>query len=380
MNIQNIELGLIRSDTDDLREVLLALTGHELAGYLFLALSPTTGFVTKESHNYLLSRKLISGSSTLFANYEMAVKKSRALLKLFDDTDGGMDGLIDLLHLFQCKTVLWMNVGRRGLSGFLIKRWLQPDSGIYFLDEDPIYMSIVGFSAGGETRQEIAALTENDFKAFPERAKSYGIAVGEYFAAIEGIMKYYGIPGKSETSKPLPLNFKVTHNDFHARKLYQLVGRKANVSVRIAPAILFILSQVNIAYILLPHLLPSDSNLSVRLQFLTAYHATRSLSEIRHSVDNELTHLISGENMLSLVPNVRKVRNVMAHYGLGEGKKFISDNPDILDDVIKGLCGMSKSELLTVSSAQLHRISEWTHHNFSKTQLKNVRALLGDHT
>jgi hypothetical protein len=258
--------------------------------------------------------------------------------------------------------------------------WLQPDNGIYFLGEDPIYMSIVGFSAFGKTKQEIASLLGNDFKSFSEQAKSYGVALGEYFAAIEGVMNYHCIPAKPEISKAIPLNFKITHNDFRAKKLYQRIANETKLETRIAPALLFILSQVNIAYILLPRLLPSDSNLLLRLQFLTIYHATRSLSEIKPSIDSELAHLISGDTILSIVPNIKQVRNTMAHYGLGDRKKFISGNSDFLDDIINGLCGLSKSNLLEISNSQLCKISEWTRSKFSKTQLKNVRALLGDHT
>lgn len=379
MNTQNFELELIRGDTDDLQKVLLALTNHELAGYLFLALSPTIGFVTEESHNYLLTRNLINDSSALFTNYKKAVKKSRALLKLFDDTDGGMDGLIELLNLFQDKSNLWMNTGRRGLFGFLVKKWLQPDSGIYFLDEDPIYMSIVGFSAG-KTKQEILVLSEGDFKGFPEQARAYGIAVGEYFATLEIVMNYYGVSRKPEIANGASLDFKVTHNDFHSSELYQFIAKKANLELRLAPAVLFILSQVNIAHTLLPRLLSSDSNLLARLQFLTAYHATRSLSKIQQNTDDRLSSLILGKSVLSVVPNIKKVRNIMAHYGLGDGEKFIRGNSDVLGDVVRGFCKMSKPELLEISREQLEKISAWTCEKFSKTQLKVIRALLGDHT
>lgn len=380
MNVQNVELGLIRKDIDELRTVLLALKDHELSGYLSLALSPAIGFISEESHKYLLSRNLINDTSKLFTNYKTAVKKSRALLKLFDDTDGGMDGLIELLNLFQNKTTKWMNIGRRGFAGLLFRKLLQPDNGIYFLDEDPIYMSIVGFSAAGKTKQEIATLSEYDFEGFYEQAKSYGIALGEYFVAFDGVMNYYGISAKPENSREMLLNFKITHNDFQAKKLYQRVALEADTERRVAPVLLFILCQVNIAYHLLPRLLPVNSNLLSRLQFLTAYHATRSLSEIKFHTNGELVHMISDKTVLFNIPNIRKVRNTLAHYGIGEGKKFISDESDLLNEVIKGFCGLSKTNLLEISNGQLCEISEWTRRKFSKTQLKNIRSLLGDHT
>lgn len=379
MDIKNIELGLIRKDIDELRVVLLGLQNHELSGYLSLALSPIIGFVSEESHKYLLSRGLVNKTLALFVNYERAVKKSRALLKLFDDTDGGMDGLVELLNLFQNKTTQLMNVGRHGLTGFIISTWLQPNIGVYFLDEDPIYMSIVGLSSVGKTKQEIESLSGNDFEDFSKQGKAYGIALGEYFAAIDIVMMHYGI-SQTEDLRGMPLDFKLTHNDFHARNLYQQIANVADIETGVAPALLFILSQVNIAYVLLPRLLPPNSNLLLRLQFLTFYHATRSLSEIKFGPNSELPHLISDKTILTTVPNIEKVRNTMAHYGLGKGKKFINDNSDFFDDVIEGLCGLSKTNLLEISNSHLSKISEWARNKFSKTQLKNVGAFFGDHT
>jgi hypothetical protein len=273
-----------------------------------------------------------------------------------------------------------MNVGKHGILGLLVKKWLQPDFGMYFLNEDPIYMSMVGFSAAGKTKQEIASLADADFKNIAPQARVYGEAVGEYLGAIGGILNYYGISTKSETSIAVDLDFKITHYDFFSGKLYQRVAHETSCEKRLAPVILFILSQVNIGYSLLPRLLHPDSNLLVRLQFLTLYHATRSLSTIQHRFDGSLSHLISVESISSHVPNAKKVRNVLAHYGLGEGKKYIGSNSDILNDVIKGFSGMSKSELLEFSSMQLQKICEWTRIRFSKSKLKGLRALLGDHT
>jgi hypothetical protein len=380
MKIQDIELGLIYNDIDELRSVIMASIDHRHSGYLALALFPTISFVTEESHNYLTSRNITKDSSALFDSYKIAIKKSRALLKLFNDTDGGRSGLFESLNLFQEKSILWMNAGKSGFKGF-ISKLLQPDIGIYFLDEDPIYMTIVGFSVTGRVKNEIESLVEEDFENIPEETKSFGIAIGEYFAAFEGLMSIYGISRNRVFPTALPTDLNITHNDFHSAKLYKRIASQANLKdTSIAPILFFILSQINIAYSLLPRLLLSDSNLLIRIQFLTAYHATSSLLEIQNSLDYELTNLLLTENILTTIPNVNKVRNVLAHYGLGEGKKYVVSNSSALDDVMKGLTGMSKSDLAKISLNQLQKIFIWTRNNYSKTHLKNVRALLGDHT
>ena len=359
---------------------MMAVIDHRLSGYLGLVLFPTISFVTEESHNYLASRNLTNDSSSLFDSYKIAIKKSRALLKLFNDTDGVKSGLLKSFDLFQEKSSLWMNAGKSGFKGY-ISKLLQPDIGIYFLDEDPIYMTIVGFSVTGRVKNEIETLSEDDFESIPQQTKSFGIAIGEYFAAIEGLISLYGISSNHVLPATIPSDLNITHNDFHSEKLYKRIASQANLKeTNIAPILFFILNQVNIAYTLLPRLLPSGSNLLVRIQFLTAYHATNSLLEIQNTLDDEFASLFLNENILTEIPNVKKVRNVLAHYGLGEGKKYVGSNSDALDDVIKGLSGMSKLDLAKISIKQLHKISTWTRNKYSKIHLKNIRALFGNNT
>lgn len=380
MSTQNIELILIQKDIDQLCSVMLALPNHKLSGYLALALFPTICFVTEESHNYLVSRNIKNDSSTLFDSYTIAIKKARALLKLFDSTDGGRNGLIQSFNLFQEKSSLWMNAGKSGFKGF-ISKLLQPDIGIYFLDEDPIYMTIVGFSVTGKVKNEIESLDEYDFKNIAQQTKSFGIAIGEYFSVFGDLLNLCGISSNQIPPISLPSDLNITHNDFHSEKFYKRIASQAKVKeTNMAPVLFFIITQVNIAYRLLPRLLMPNSNLLLRIQFLTAYHSMSSLLEIQNEFDHEFANFLSSENILTTIPNINKVRNVLAHYGLGEGKKFTTENSDPLDEVIKRLSGFSKNDLAQITINQLCKISTWSNNKFSKAHLKNIRALLGDHT
>ena len=380
MNIQKIELGLIANDTDDLLSVLLALESHRLADYLSLALFPTISFVAEESHNYFVSRNLRKPATPLFDRYKTAIKKSRAIIKLFNDTEGGSGGLIKSIDLFQEKSSLWMNAGKSGLLGSVSKS-LQPDIGVYFLDENPIYMTPLGFSAMGKTKNEIELLSEKDFKDIPDQSKAFGEEIGKYFGAILSLLSLYRIPSHYEPSPTVPPELNITHNDFHSGELYKRIANGANLKeANLAPVLFLILSQVNIAHLLLPRLFPLGSNLLLRMQFLTAYHAISSLSEIQNDIDPELASSFSSKSILTTIPDVRKIRNVLAHYGLGEGKKYVGSSADALNEVVKGFCGMSKSELLEASSIQLREISDWSCSRFPKSKLKDLRALFGDHT
>lgn len=131
-----------------------------------------------------------------------------------------------------------MNAGKSGFKGF-ISKLLQPDIGIYFLDEDPIYMTIVGFSVTGRVKNEIKSLVEDDFENISEETKSFGIAIGEYFAAIEGLMSIYGISRNQIFPTALPSDLNITHNDFHSEKFYKRIASQANLKDSSIAPILF---------------------------------------------------------------------------------------------------------------------------------------------
>ena len=57
MNIQHIEMELIRNDIDDMYSVITYISSLETSGYLIHAIHPTVSFVIVECHKYLYSKK-----------------------------------------------------------------------------------------------------------------------------------------------------------------------------------------------------------------------------------------------------------------------------------------------------------------------------------
>ena len=232
-----------------------------------------------------------------------------------------------------------------------------------------------------KVENEIESLDEFDFKNISQKTESFGIAIGEYFSEFGDLLNLCGMSSNYNPPISIPSDLNITHNDYHSEKLYKRIVSQANVNeINIAPVLFFIITQVNIAYRLLPRLLKLDSNLLLRIQFLTAYHALSSLLKIQNKLDHEFANLLSFENILTTVPNIYKVRNVLAHYGLGEGKKYATENSNPLDEVIKRLSGISKNDLAQVTNNQLYKIYTWSNNRFSRACFHNIRALFGDHT
>ena len=301
-------------------------------------------------------------------------------MKFFDDKDGRRQGFQNLFNLFDEKSLQMLNANKSGLLGE-IGKLLQPDIGLYFLDNDPIFMTTVGFAVTGMEKSEIASLQKDDFVDIGQKSYTFGNAIGQFIASILPLMDFYGISGKSTSASVSFPEPKITHNDFYTKALYRNVVEQSHLrEVELAPILFYVLTQVNVSYLLLPRLLLPDSNLLLRIQFLTAYHATNSLLEIKDSISDELAQLIVSDNIFTKVPNIVSVRNTLAHYGIHKGKIYVSDSIDPLGDVIRGYSGMSLNDLRSIVNDELRKLSEWTCSKFSKQQLKPIRAIFGDHT
>jgi hypothetical protein len=380
VDFQKVELGLIADDALDLLQLMLDIRTHEASGYLALALSPLIGFVSEESHKYLIKQGLLTDDPALFKSFDLAITKLRALLKLFDDTDGGKEGLVKNLELFQRKSAQWMDVGKKRWQR-IVGKSLQPDLGIYFINNELLYPSIVGFSTSGLTRQQIENLKDEDFAGLSQNTFDFSRAVGGFLTKTIGVVgKHIALQSNLEASR-LDLKFPITHNDFFSKQIYTEVAKCAQLmKSEDAIVLLYVLSQVNVAHILLPQVLSPQSNLLFRLRFLMAYHATSALAKLPTNTNSGLAALLEAIQSLPDLPNERKVRNVLAHYGFGEGRKFLVTSDSSLDQIVKGFSGQDRSFVENLILQRLALISDWTRANLSKQSLAKFRAILGDHT
>lgn len=377
---QRTEFQLIRCDIDDIHSIINLITLNESAGVLFLAILPTICFVVEESHKYLVSQRLIQKDLFLKSNYEKVITKARVLLKLFDDSEGGKDGVVNALSIYQKASKFWMNIGKTGVKG-IFGKLLQPDIGVFYLEEDPIFMTIQGFLAVGKIQSEVAMLQKNDFALFPKQSKEFGIAIGEYFNALEYYFDLCGIHSiTSNNGNPL-INCDITQNDFRSRKLYKRIAEQVNLkNTNLSSSLLLILNQVNIAYSLLPRVLKEDSTLLLRIQFLTAYHASNSLLQLSNSNEVAFSKLNLRDNSITKIPNAKKVRNTFAHYGLEKTSGIDFSKNEILDSTIRNMSGFSKADIAHLVFDQLMVIYIWGHENVSKAYLKKASSIFGDNT
>lgn len=381
MDTQRLELRAIADDVIELANLMIVINGSETAGQMALALSSVMAFVAKESYDYLCQRGLLCDQSELFTSFHEAITELRVLLKLCDDRKSGCEGVAETLEMFQRKSAQWMNAHKTWWQRILAP-WLQPDLGIFFIDENVLYLSIVSFSASSLARSEVGRLQDSDFARLPQNAFNFGQAIGAFLAqVIDRIARQLPLPAMT-ASYQLHLNARLTHNDFFANRIAAEVMRRFQLASKPeALLLLFVISQVNLAYLLLPQLLPERSNLLLRIQFVIAYHAMAAIGQLQSLANSPaLSRVLAALQSLPAISNEREVRNLLAHYGFGKGKRYISTDQAPLDQMISGLTGQERSAIEQVALLRLAIISNWAQMYVSKPSLAKCRALLGDHT
>lgn len=380
---RSLELQIIGQDIYDLCQLMLVIGSHQSAGYLGLILSPLIGFVAEEGNKYFEQQHLLTKPFELFASNKQSITKLRTLLKLFDDTKGGKDGLIQSFEIFRQKTQHWMDANKTEQQRTL-GRFIQPDLGIYFLNNDMLYLTAVGFVATGLNQQQVSDLQDEDFANITQNTYQFSELIGQFFNGAFEIIHFHNAAQGIHPHNIRGVNldtFVITHNDFISGELFQgIVQRTGLTSTTVVLVFLYILSQVNVVYKLLPELLLPQSNLLFRLQFLTAYHATAALSNLPAVQSSELAMLIKKLQSLQDLPNRDRVRNTLAHYGFAAGRRYVNDYKDPLNEILIGLSGCNRQDIEEWASERLILINEWSQAIASKQSLSPFRAAFGSHT
>ncbi|WP_437298892.1 hypothetical protein [Sorangium sp. So ce426] len=334
----------------------------------------------EESFHYLTQKGSDSALNLpkpeLFSKFARNVTKTRARLKLFDDTDGYTDGLVEALAVAHAKSREWLNVPHRSLLRSWI-RHLQPDLGIYFLHEDPVATTHSALPAVGITLDELRAFGPGDLDGLGRRLYAFSHEVGAYLAQLSNLFERFGKPIEL-VHKTLALErVRFSHNDFLGAKVYNTVTEAMRPrEERFAGAALMAQAQINCAAHALPLLLADRANLLFRIQFLTAYHARNTLSAIIPWLTSELPTFTEGE---TAILTSRKLRNLCAHYGLRGAAVAAIGTHDPFSVMIESQSNASREDVATLVRRWLTAASSSLRARVSKSTLRKVRALFGDH-
>lgn len=376
--VENLELELIQTDVNDAVRALLAHRNDPNINIIGFAIFPVAGLVAEESFKYFSSRRraerLGSLDGTLFRSFRHSLKKVRARLKLFDDTDAGSENLVSFMALVRIQSGVLFAHPRSNVLQFLSRR-LRPDLGAFFAENHMIATSHTILPALGFTPESLKALRPGQFEDLRPFIHVFSRSMGEHFA---NLAKVLSLNGRAVNLNPelVPLiPVSLTHNDFVGDRFYRHVEQSfQSTQPDRLPALTLCLAQVNAALHVLPAVLGENSDLLRRVQYLAAYHGS---SALRTTLAVPPPWLASDP---ASVLSSRALRNVMAHYELRDAGRFALGASAPLQAAIAGISGVSAEDVALATEDRLIRISELLGAKLSKTSLKPLRALLGDHT
>jgi hypothetical protein len=339
------------------------------------------GLVTEESFRYL-SRKspksvLHLPKPELFSKFASNVTKARARMKLFDDTDGYADGLVEALAAAQARSREWFCSPHRGIFRWWV-RYLQPDLGMYFRREAPVATTHTALLSLGMTLDELKTVTPPELDDLRQQLHAFGYEVGVYLRSLSNLFDKFG---KSIELTPQPLvldDVRLSHNDFVGTKVYRVVGSTLRLlEERFVAAVLMAQCQINCAIHVLPAILPQDANLLFRMQFLTVYHARNLLTVAAPQLLAECRVL--NESEIAVLAS-RNLRNSCAHYGLqGAGLAAIGAS-EPFSVLVESQARASRLEVTSIMERWLASASSVLQMHASKSRLREVRSIFGEHS
>lgn len=372
-DIEEIELSLIAADTTDAIRALISHRSHEKSGALSLLAFPVAGLVTEETYNYFSQRRRAERigeiDHELLGAFRHSLKKVRARLKLFDDTDDGPERLVAFMALVRRQSrVLFAHPSSKLIQA--ISGPFRFDLGAEFVENDLVSTTHATLPALGITPEALADLKPGHFHDLHEFIWAFSRGIGAQFAQLAKVLS---IHGRNVNLAPVPgtVAISLSSHDFIGRRFYRHVERSFHgvAPARIA-ALTLCLAQVNAALRVLPELLGRDSNLLMRAQYLAAYHGTRALQATLGSRHRWLDGGPAG------VFSSRQLRNVFAHYELREAGKFALNASEPLQAAIAGISGLPPESVSNATQERLVRVSEFLGKPLSKSALQPIRSRL----
>lgn len=377
--VENIELSLIQADANDAVRLIHVLKYDPRPPAISFAVFPVIGLVAEESYDYFRKQdraeRLGSLDGELVRSFRHSLAKVRARIKLFDDTDRGGEELVSFMSLVRERSaVLFSHPTSKWIQR--ISRGVRPDLGVYFSGNHMIATTHAALPAFGFTTESLKAIRPGGFEDFKPFLFEFSRGMGEHLAILAKVLFLNDHPVTLDPGPaqliPVP---PVTHNDFVGDRVYRYLEESFQCTQpERVPALTLCLSQVNAALHLLPALLGENSNLLVRVQYLAAYHGSNALRASLAApppwLDHDPTDALSS----------RKLRNIMAHYELRGAARYALGAKAPFHAVIAGISRRSAEEIAISSRERLTRISECLGTNASKTSLKPLRALFGDHS
>lgn len=360
---RSVELELIKQDIGFYYDVMLNLASKQTIGIMIFGLMPYLSLFTVETYNYLQANFPQHANSILQEHKEI-INASRMRVKLFDDTDKHVDGILELLKWIMEFSKEWHINGHVGLLAPL-KRCLQDDLGVLFYDGHVIGSTHGGLFNAGYEKKDLPTTSHKISDVLVPLSRSIGVALGQYLGQLCSLPEF--APNNIESVFLYNIEEeKMKYKDEKADKYFSTVFNGSK-TVDMNFSLLMFLSTLNFMQYLFGNVVVGTPPTLLKLKFITLYHLISSLEKLKKyfystgmlSNDSKIYFQeILEEEELMLLTKQKALRNILMHYSIrGIPEISLNISEDLFGLLQYYFDGKTYSEIDEMLNRQISRIS-----------------------
>jgi hypothetical protein len=268
---------LIAADAEFFRDLMRAPSLEPIRAISVLALMPLLSMFIVESAAYV--ERLGSVPTSTLAAHRGLLSASRMRLKILDDDRKSLEDILSNLRDLSAINCGWFLRRHSGFWGPL-KRLLQDDLGVFFINGELICTTHVAFVNLGLSEQTLATAGLSLENLGPYlRGVTYDF--GRYLGPLLVALRLGTTPDPASTDVEEPHVSEIRSRDFKSRRLYERVaGQIAPGRVPLCILLTAILSQVNAARLIVPVVATRNPIAAFKLGFVSVFHAASSLQKL----------------------------------------------------------------------------------------------------
>jgi hypothetical protein len=317
---QAVEFAMISTDAEFCRQLIVEAFIKNKSGILPFGLTPYLSLFVIETYKYFGSR--VPGFTSLAKRQNAnIIQASRTRSKLYEGRED-VTTLMNHLEWIVRFSRGWMNIGHVGLAGWL-KRWIQPDMGLYFCDGHLVSTTHVAFYNLGYEEGNIAVTTQGEPIGLDELSHSVGRDIGEYIGLLSAVFTRTLGTSTSELCQ-----YQMDHDAFSFADKKALSFLRSldtsNTPLHINSCLLLALSTVNFILYVFRKMVVNEPNTWFKIKFLTLYHVILSLTTLQNNFyksglstkSKQLLAYVLADKELRMLRSKSAFRNIIVHYGI----------------------------------------------------------------
>lgn len=316
-------LSLIAADARLVRDLALDPRFERIRPIVALALMPFLSAFVYESARYI---QRTDAAAVRTPPHEEMLLVGRMRVKLTEDKYRSSAEVLENAEELSAVNSGWFLEGHRGLLGPL-KRLIQPDLGLLFMEGEVVCTTHVAFLNLGLTRD---ALTDSSLSLdnLGPHLHDTMTDVGEYVGLLLGKLgQDAGAPGHAVGRAPeaqlKPMQYRdVKSAGFYGSVAHRVAPGRKEVGILLTQ----MLSQVNTARVLVPRVVGRHEAAALKIGFVSLFQTASGLRKLleedqdAHFLQPDAREVMSGTLASAQVSDVlenRGLRNTLVHYGVG---------------------------------------------------------------